>query len=138
MGEEKVRLYLKELGYKVLTEYNCTITPINPKTQYPLPYDNEIILNNGEHLIIEVHGEQHYKLHPDSSKWLKKGFTPEQQLHYQQVKDRYKRIYAIQHGYHYLEIPYTAFDKQETYKKLIDDKINEIKQIKNNQQEESA
>lgn len=137
-GEEEVRLYLEELGHVISHEHNCTIRPINPKTKQPLPYDNEIILDNGEHLLIEVHGEQHYNLQTNSSKWIKNGFTPEQQLHYQQVKDRYKRIYAIQHNYYYLEIPYTAFNAQETYKKLIDDKINEIKQIKNNQQEESA
>ena len=134
--EEQTRLYLEELNYKALHEYNCTIIPKNPKTKMLLPYDNEIVLDNEEHLIIEIHGEQHYNLPVGT--WVVKNKTPEQQLHYQQVKDRYKRIYAIQHGYNYLEIPYTAFDKQETYKKLIDDKINEIKQIKNNQQEESA
>ena len=60
LGEERVRLYLKELGYITLHEHNCTIRPINPKTKRTLPYDNEIILDNGEHLIIEVHGYQHY------------------------------------------------------------------------------
>lgn len=134
--EEQTRLYLESLGYIVLHEHNCTITLINPKTKHHMRYDNEVILDNGEHLIIEVNGEQHYNI--PTGNWIGKDKTPEQQLHYQQVKDRYKRIYAIQNGYHYLEIPYTAFDKQETYKKLIDDKINEIKQIKNNQQEESA
>jgi len=29
-------------------------------------------------------------------------------------------------NYHYLEIPYYTDDKKETWKKLIDDKINEI------------
>ena len=51
----------------------------------------------------------------------------EKELHYQQVKDRYKRIKCIQAGYKYLEIPYTAFDKKETYKKLINDKIISLK-----------
>ena len=50
----------------------------------------------------------------------------EKELHYQQVKDRYKRIRCIQAGYEYLEIPYTAFDKKEIYKNLIDNKIKEI------------
>ena len=130
IGEEKVRLYLKELGHGVLHEHNCTIKSINPRTKMPLPYDNEIILDNGEHLLIEVHGGQHYNLQTGNSKWIK-DLTPEQYLHERKLYDRYKRIYAIKHNYNYLEIPYTAFDKQETYKKLIDNKINEIKQIKN-------
>ena len=126
IGEEKVRLYLKEeLGYKVSTEHNCTLKPINPKTKQPLPYDNEVILDNGKHLIIEVHGSQHYNLPVGA--WIDKDKTPEQQLHYQQLKDRYKRVYAIQNMYEYLEIPYWAInDKKDTYKKLIDDKIKEI------------
>ena len=98
----------------------------------------KITLDNGEHLIIEVHGEQHYNYHFHQTINKCSQEEAEQHLHYQQVKDRYKRIYAIQHGYHYLELPYNTFNAQETYKKLIDDKINEIKQIKNNQQEESA
>lgn len=138
LGEEQVRLYIESLGYTIKHEHNCTIRPINPKTKQPLPYDNEIILDNGEHLIIEVHGDQHYEIITGKSTWLG-DLTPEQWLHERKLYDRYKRIYAIQHGYYYLEIPYKKiFDKQETYKKLIDDKINEIKQIKNNQQEESA
>ena len=103
-----------------------------------LSYDNEIILDDGEHLIVEVHGEQHYKCNFFKTINKCSQEEAEQQLHYQQVKDRYKRIYAIQHNYYYLEIPYTAFNAQETYKELIDNKINEIKQIKNNQQKESA
>ena len=139
LGEEQVRLYLKELGYITLHEHNCTIRPINPKTKQPLPYDNEIILDNGEHLIIEVHGDQHYdcRFYRVINKCSQE--EAEQHLYKRKLYDRYKRIYAIQHGYYYLEIPYKKiFGKQETYKKLIDDKINEIKQIKNNQQEESA
>ncbi len=135
LGEESTRLYLETLGYTILHEHKCTLKPQNPKTKHYMRYDNEI---KELRLIIEVHGYQHYdySFYKAFNKCSRE--EAEQQLHYQQVKDRYKRIYAIQHGYHYLEIPYTAFDKQETYKKLIDNKINEIKQIKNNQQEESA
>ena len=50
----------------------------------------------------------------------------EKELHYQQVKDRYKRIKCIQAGYEYLEIPYWTFNDSNKYKKLIDDKIKEI------------
>lgn len=127
IGEGIVKMYLYNLGYNILTEHSCTITPINPKTKHPLPYDNEIILDNEEHLIIEVHGEQHYNHH--FYKTINKCSDNEakQKLHYQQLKDRYKKIYAIQNGYYYLEIPYnTIFDKSDTYKKLIDNKIKEI------------
>ena len=124
--EGKTRLYLEELGYEVKTEHNCTIRPINPKTNYPLPFDNEIVLNNGKHLIIEVHGEQHYYRHFYMTIKKKTKEEAEKELHYQQVKDRYKRIKCIQAGYEYLELPYTAFDKKDTYKKMIDNKIKEI------------
>ena len=124
MIEEKNKKYLEEIGYNVLTEYDCTIKPINPKTKMPMPYDNEILLYNGKHLIIEVHGEQHYdgRLH----KLTHKSKSADELLRYQQVKDRYKKAYAEQCGYEYLEIPYTAFDKKETYKQMIDEKIEEI------------
>lgn len=131
--EEKTRLYLEKLGYKVLTEHNCTIRPINPKTGYLLPFDNEIELENRKHLIIEVHGEQHYKVDGLYTR-------TEEELKYQQERDKIKKDYCIQVGYEYLEIPYTAFDKKETYKKIIDNKIKEIlnlnkKSLKNNKQE---
>ena len=117
--EEKVRLYLKELGYKVNTEYKCSIKPINPKSKLPLPFDNEIVLENSRHLIIEVHGVQHYKIDGLYTKTKK-------ELEYQQYKDKYKKDYCIKVNYEYLEIPYTAFNKDDTYKKLIDNKIKEI------------
>lgn len=116
--EEKTRLYLENLGYEVLIEHNCTIRPINPKTNRPLPFDNEIVLENGKHLIIEVHGRQHYEKGTYSK--------TEEELYQRKLYDRYKRIKCIQTGYYYLELPYTLFDKEETYKKIIDNKIREI------------
>ena len=116
--EEKTKIYLEELGYEVKTEYNCSIKIINPKTNYPLPLDNEIELENEKHLIIEVHGKQHYKIDTYT--------RTEEELHQRKLYDRYKRIKCIQVGYEYLEIPYTAFDKKDTYKKLINNKIKEI------------
>ena len=124
--EESSRTYLEELGYKVLTEYSCSIIPKNPKTRQLLPFDNEIILENGKHLIIEVHGGQHYYKTGNNSKYLKEGQTPEEYLYQRKLYDRYKRIKCIQAGYEYLEIPYTAFNKDDTYKKLINNKIKEI------------
>jgi hypothetical protein len=122
--QENVRVYLTNLGYEVLHEHNCTLKCTNPKTKYPLPYDNEV---KELKLIIEVHGQQHYTLNSWHERIAKgHGTTPEYELHYQKLKDRYKRIYAKLHGYFYLEIPYTADDKQETWKQMIDDKIKEI------------
>ena len=43
--QEKTRIYLEMLGYTPLTEYKCTISPINPKTNHHMLYDNEIILS---------------------------------------------------------------------------------------------
>jgi hypothetical protein len=128
--QEKVRLYLESLNsgkYMILHEYGCTIIPRNPKAKDKrgqMPFDNEV---KELKLIIEVHGEQHYNI----CKWTKKhakrkNTTPEYELHMQQVRDRYKRIYAKSKGYEYLEIPYWADDKDETWKQLIDNKINEI------------
>ena len=122
--EEKVRLYLVSLGYTILHEYDCTIAPKNPKTKMPLPFDNEI---KELKLIIEVHGEQHYDTYYYKHRFNCNDYDAKQKLHYQQLKDRYKKIYAMQNGYEYLEIPYnTIFDSKDTYKQMIDDKIKDI------------
>lgn len=121
--QEKVRLYLESLNngeYTILHEYNCTIVPNNPKTQHStnhfLPFDNEV---KELKLIIEVNGMQHYK---EGNGYFKSNCS----LHYQQVKDRYKRIFAKSKGYNYIVIPCWTDDKKETWKQLIDDKIKEI------------
>jgi hypothetical protein len=125
--QEKVRIYLESLndgGYTILHEHKCTIVPKNTRTKQNLPFDNEI---KELKLIIEVHGAQHYKTnswHKDSAKLH--NTTPEQELHYQKLKDRYKRICAKSKGYEYLEIPYWTDNKDEDWKKLINNKINEI------------
>jgi hypothetical protein len=125
--QEKVILHLESLNYTILHEYNCTIIPKNSKKIHcnnRMPFDNEIKELN---LIIEVHGEQHYiitgltKLTSHNN-----NTTPEYELHMQKVRDRYKRIYAKSKGYNYLEIPYWTDDKEETWKQLINNKINEI------------
>lgn len=122
--EEKVRLYLsKKLKYNLNHEEFCSIVPINPKTNYKLPFDNEVV---DLKLIIEVNGIQHYEIcgfhmlqakHNDT--------TPKEEFDYQQWKDRYKKEYALSLGYYYLEIPYWT-EKDESYKILIDDKVNRI------------
>jgi hypothetical protein len=126
--QEKVRKYLELLGKEIKHESNCTILPKNPRNKYNLPFDNEIVELN---LIIETHGRQHYLLSAYSkhSYYKSKDLTPEQQLHKRKLYDRYKKYIAFCNGYFYLAIPYTADDKDETYKQLIDNKINEIRKI---------
>lgn len=127
--QEKVRKYLENLGYKVNHEFNCELVPISPKTKLPMPFDNEVIIGHN-HLIVEVNGIQHYDIYAYSGVWKKKGTTPEQQLHKQQLHDRYKKYVAYYSGYFYMAIPYWTDDKDELYKALIDNKINEISNIK--------
>ena len=59
----------------------------------------------------------------------KNGSTPEQELEYQKYKDSYKKQYAIDNGYNYLEIPYYCYDDL-TYINMIDIKINDIINLK--------
>ena len=107
-------------------ECNCDIIAINPKTNRQLPYDNEIIFNNGEKLIIEVMGESHYKIDLFiKSAADKRNTTPEQALADLQWRDEYKKQYALSQGYHYLAIPYWT-EQDESYKTLIDEKIQQI------------
>ena len=104
-------------------ERDCTLIVKNPLTNKELLYDNDVKIANIR-LIIEVNGEQHYsiteftRLNAES-----RGVSPKEELEYQQRKDRYKKEKCLELGYEYLEIPYTAFNKEETYKILIDDKI---------------
>jgi len=122
--QEKVRLYLESLQYDILHENKCTIVPKNPKTKMNLPFDNEV---RELRLIIEVHGKQHYEIswfHKLQAKH--KNTTPEYELHYQKLKDRYKRIFAKRQGYFYLEVPFWTDNENDDWKKLIDSKIDEI------------
>ena len=119
----KVYNYLCSLGYTVNTENNCSIIPKNPKTGLNLPFDNEV---EELGLIVEVHGFQHYEK-ITYSRWLKDK-TPEEYLHDRQLKDRYKKLIAIKNGYNYLEIPYLSDDKEGTWKHLINNNINNIKE----------
>jgi len=128
--QEKVRLYFGELGYEILHEYKCTLKCINPLTNYLLPYDNEIKVNN-KYLIIEVHGIQHYDaksiFHQLSAK--KFNTTPKQQFEYSQEKDTYKEEFALSKEYEYLIIPYYTDNIKETWKQLINNKIDYIKSV---------
>lgn len=115
-------------NFDIVREFDCSLVCINPNTGYQLPYDNEVTVYN-THLIIEVHGEQHYLL----NEWHKliankQNTTPEQVLKDQQWRDEYKKQYAILQGYYYIAIPYWT-EKDESYKILIDNKIQEILQL---------
>lgn len=121
--EDMLMKYLDELNIKYLNEYNCNLICRNPKTGYILPYDNELV---DYKLIIEIHGSQHY--YPCKT-WGNRKLTEEEairDLEYTQWKDLYKKKYALKNGYYYLEIPYWNFNS-DYYKKLVNDKLREIK-----------
>lgn len=115
-------IHLKYNDYKLKFEHNCTIIPINPKTNSPMPYDIEII---DLKLIIEVNGMQHYlvsKTHVYDAK--QRNTSPQQEFFDQQLRDIYKQKYAISNGYNYLIIPWWS-QINDYYKILIDEKIYE-------------
>lgn len=122
--QESTLEYLKaNYSYAILHEYDCTILPVNPLTGRKLPFDNEIIELK---LIIEVHGQQHYDITGFTHLLAKyHNSTIQEELEYQKWKDEYKKEYALNKGYSYLELPYWTFN-DNTYKTLIDNKIIEL------------
>lgn len=107
-------------------EYDCSFIPKNPETGYRLPYDRELIFNNNKKLIIECNGLQHYDICLFTRlKAKSKNITPEEALQHQKDIDAYKKQEALNNGYYYLEIPYTA-ERRDQYQTLIDTKISEI------------
>ena len=68
----------------------------NPITGGQLPYDIEIPILK---IVIEVQGPQHYQYIPYFH-------GSEENFHYQQRKDDYKRRYAEKHGYQVIYIDY--------------------------------
>lgn len=125
--ERRVTEYIEsQYGYKTLHEQYCTIVPVNPSTGRNMPYDNEIIFPNGKHLIVECHGEQHYKVTNFAKQTARRyGCSPEEAFEYQIAKDNFKKQYALSKDYDYLIIPYTA-EKDDIYKSLIDEKFTSI------------
>lgn len=122
--ERKVIELLDFLNIQYYRESECTLKPINPKTGCYMHYDNQI---PSLHLIIEVNGEQHYYSNYFTELVAKsRNITTGEVFNEQLFRDKFKKDYAIQHGYDYLEIPYYTNDKNETYKQLILDKINDI------------
>lgn len=126
-----VGAYLKnEYKLGILHEFSCSIVCKNPITLKALPYDNEIVVND-VHLIIEVHGEQHYnpRCGWNRKESKRRRITPEQALEDQQYRDKIKKDYALSCGYEYLEIPYWT-ERDESYKTLIDNKIQTLNTTK--------
>ena len=125
--QKKTQDYLLDnYNYELRHEKDCSILPRNPKTNYPMPYDNEVIISDDTRLIVEVNGEQHYKITEFIKMDAKKhNVTPEEELQYLQWKDEYKKQYALSMKYHYLSLSYLDF-KDNSYKTLIDNKIQEI------------
>lgn len=124
--QQDVRMYISsKYKYHILHEYACDIRVHNPKTNYILPYDNQVLIGDNN-LIIEVMGEQHYKVTGYVKYEAEKhNQTPAEELVYIQWKDEYKKQYALSQGYYYLAIPYWT-EKDSSYKTLIDKKIQEI------------
>ena len=124
----KIEDYISEnYLYKLMHEYDCSISCVNPKTGFRMPYDNEIVVSENCRLIIEVMGQQHYEITLLTKlESQKENCTPEDVLNYQQYKDDIKKDYVESlNGYYYLAIPYTA-ERNEQYKSIIDNKISEI------------
>lgn len=120
--------YLDTMPYKINHENNCTLCPINPYTNYPLRYDNEVCNINGHNLIVEVHGIQHYQengFHILGAKHS--GRTVQEEYEYQIWKDKYKEQYAIENGYEYLAIPYYDINNGN-YIDIIDRQVKLLKQ----------
>jgi hypothetical protein len=125
--QDKVSDYISNhLHLTIKHERKCSIIAINPKNGYRLPYDNDVVVDNS-HLIIEVHGVQHYDI---NNGWIckiakKLNVPPKQVLEDLQWRDEYKKQYALSQGYYYLAIPYWT-ESDESYKTFIDQKIQEI------------
>lgn len=121
--QHKTRIFLESLGYKINHEYSCTIVPKSPINNKPLPFDNEI---EELKLIIEVHGEQHFSI----SGWNKmvaksKGTSAQEEFENLKFRDEYKKNFALDNGYKYLDLPYYLYE-DESYKQIINNKINSL------------
>lgn len=128
----KVNKYIEDnYNYLLLHEYQCTVLCKNPENGYILPYDNQLIIGE-KNLFIEVHGIQHYKvtgyLQKEADRY---NISLEDALLRRQQLDKYKEYYinSLDNCY-YLTIPYWT-EQDESYKTLIDNKIQEISTIQN-------
>ena len=126
--QETVRKYIEDnYKYNLAHEYDCSIVAYNDKTKHYMPYDNDLKLKSDIHLMIEVHGKQHYEITQYTSLYAKRAkISKEEALQRQQERDMIKKKYALsQDGYFYLELSYKVI-RDGSYKTLIDNKIQEI------------
>ena len=126
--QETVRKYIENnYKYFLTHEYNCSIVPYNNQTKHYMPFDNDIDFGNGSHLIIESHGKQHYEITQYTRLYAKRsGISEKEALLLQQQRDKMKMEYALSiDGYYYLELSYKVI-KDNSYKAIIDQKIQEI------------
>lgn len=94
-GEIIVEEYLKSQKIKYLCQGD-TFRCVNPNTNHLLPYDFEI---PDKKILIEVQGEQHLR-------FIERFHITLENFEYQKWKDRYKKEYAINNGYLFIEIFY--------------------------------
>lgn len=114
-GEALFEKYLINKNIKYKTEYQ-TLKCINPKTGKILPYDFEL---TKEHCIVEIQGVQHYKYIPYFHKSYE-NFQERKEL------DKYKKEFALNKGYRYVEISSGIFDKSD-YMKKVEKLLEDIK-----------
>ena len=102
-GERTIRLFLKNNHINFIRQYRYS----DCKYKKPLPFDFYIPELN---LLIEYHGEQHYK----PAKWFsKKEEKVVENFRLQKIRDRIKRKYAKDNGINFLIISYKKIKKIE-------------------------
>jgi hypothetical protein len=107
-----VWLYYHHISFN--TQFD-TLQCINPDTGKVLPYDFELV---DYKTIVEIQGKQHYCISVDYNK-------DESELEYSMKKDKYKKQFAIDSGYTFIELPYTSFE-DDSFGAIINNKINRV------------
>jgi hypothetical protein len=49
--QKEVRMFLENMQYQLLHEFDCNIVPINPNTKQKMPFDNELCGVYGKNII---------------------------------------------------------------------------------------
>lgn len=98
-GEDEIEKYLIKNNINYIREYKFN-TCFNPKTNKKLPFDFYLPDKN---IIIEYHGEQHYK---------KTGYFEKRAggLEGRQFRDKIKKEFCLQKNINYIEISYKEFN----------------------------
>lgn len=98
-GERKVEDYLYEHGYLYYREFS--FDDLRSKSNLPLRYDFAVFVND-HFLLIEYDGEFHYEKIYEGQNYEK-----------QKEHDEMKNLYAFEHGFPLLRIPFYEFDEIE-------------------------